>query len=235
MVERVPAELVHHRRHEDRRVGDAPGDHDLRSGLQRLHDRLGAEVDLGGDELRLERRGRPAVLHDGVGQLEHAVGDQAAAHRRDLHAALSVLAQPVHDALGSAFGIDPALVRHDARAAPQAPGQHRLHAIVEIGVVARERRVAPRAHLGGRHRRLRHRLEAQVIEIALLGVERRRLDAVAPPRRPGADADGFCHSLSDALLPRALRSPDPGRARRVPLRAADHVAEWPHAEGSFTE
>jgi hypothetical protein len=55
VVERIPAELVHHRRHEDRRVGDAAGDHDLRTGLQRLDDGLGAEVDLGRDQRRRER------------------------------------------------------------------------------------------------------------------------------------------------------------------------------------
>ena len=47
VVERIPAELVDHRRDEDRRIGDAAGDDDLRAGLQRLDDRLGAEVHLG--------------------------------------------------------------------------------------------------------------------------------------------------------------------------------------------
>ncbi len=72
-------------------------------------------------------------------------------------------------------------------------GQHRLHAIVEIGVVAGKGRIAARAHLRGRDGGLGHGLEAQIVEIALLGVERGGLDAVAPPGRAGADADRVFH------------------------------------------
>ena len=194
VVERVPAELVHHRRHEDRRVGHAAGDDDLRALLQRLDDGLGAEVDLGRDQVLAQRGSRLAVLEDRVGQRQHAVGDQAAVDGGHLHAARrSALAQPVHDALGRAARVDPALVGDDLRAALQARRQHRPHAVVEVGVVAGKGRVAARAHLRRRDRGLGHRLEAQVVEVAALGVEAGRLDAVAPPGGAGADTDHRLH------------------------------------------
>jgi hypothetical protein len=66
--------------------------------------------------------------------------------------------------------VDPALIADDPGAAAQAMRQHRAQTVVEIGVVAGEVRVASPAHLSGRDRRFGHGLEAQVIEIALLGV-----------------------------------------------------------------
>ena len=125
----------------------------------------------------------------GIGEVQHPVGDEAAGDRGHLDSTRSAeLAQPVHDPLGCALRIDPALVRDDLGAAPEAAGEDTLHAVVKIGVIAREIRVAALAHLRGGDGRLRHRLEAEVVEVALLCVEARRLEPVAPPRRSGTNA-----------------------------------------------
>ena len=50
MVQRIPTEFVHHRRHEDGRIGDAAGHDDLRALLERFDDRLRAEIDFGGNQ-----------------------------------------------------------------------------------------------------------------------------------------------------------------------------------------
>src|SRR5690606_17047927 len=199
MIERIPAELVDHRREEKRRIGDATGDHDPRPLRERLDDRFGPEIGFRRHEAVGEGGDRRAVLEDGAGDRQHAVRDQAAVDGGDLDAAMPELAKPVGDPLGRAARVDPALVGDDPRAVAHAAGQHRLHAVVEPGVVAREAAVAPGAHLGGRHRGLGHRLEAEVVERAMFGIGRGRLDTVSPPGRTGPDAQRPAHA--DAPLP----------------------------------
>ena len=46
-VHGVPAELKHHRRHEDGRVGHAPGHHDMRTGFERSDDGFGTQIGFG--------------------------------------------------------------------------------------------------------------------------------------------------------------------------------------------
>ena len=60
-----PAELVHRRPDGQRRIGDAPGDDDVRSLLQGLRDRLGAEVRIGADDARPDRLQRFARVEIG--------------------------------------------------------------------------------------------------------------------------------------------------------------------------
>ena len=58
IVAEVPAELVRRRADRQRRIGDAAGDDDARAELQRLDDRLRAEVGVGADDLVADGRER---------------------------------------------------------------------------------------------------------------------------------------------------------------------------------
>src|ERR1039457_68524 len=99
--------------------------------------------------------------------------------------------QPVDDALGRGVGVEPALVGDDLRAAREAAWQHALDAVIQVSIVAGEGRVAACSHLGGRYRGFGHGFEAEIIEIAFVGVEDRGLDPDVPPCGAGADADYF--------------------------------------------
>ena len=182
---------------------------------QRLDDRLGAEVGLGRDHVAAQGLHRPAVLEDGGAEAEHPLADHAAGDGGDLHPARAEPAQPLRDALRRALRVDPALVADDPGAALEAAGQHGPHPVVEVGVVSREVRIAPLADLRGGDGRLRHGLEAEVVEIAPLRVEPRGLDAIAPPRRPSPDAQP---ASAWSVPPRRLRAPAP---RRRPLLDPD--------------
>src|SRR5439155_18888661 len=107
----------------------------------------------------------------------------------------------VHDAIRSALGIDPALIRDDASAPAQAAGQHGFHAIVEIGVIAWKRWIPTRPHLGRGDSGLGHGLEAKVVEIAPLGIERGRLNPVSPPGGPRPDAQNLAHRYNSPNFP----------------------------------
>ena len=106
-----------------------------------------------------------------------------------LDAAAAKLAQPVADALGSALGVDPALVADDLRSALEAARQHSLHAIVGVGVVADKTGVAPLADPGGGDGGLSRGFEAEIVEVALLRVKPRRFNSIAPPCGPGVKAN----------------------------------------------
>ncbi len=179
----APVEFMHHRREKQRRIGDAAGDHDVSAAAQRLDDGLRAQICLRRDHVRGNRTHRRIVFQNGAAERGDAIGDEAAGDGCNLFSLCAMLAQQLNNALCRAVRIDPALIADDSGAAPEASGKHSLHTIVEIGVISGERRIAPLADLRRRHGRLSHRLETEIVEIAALGVEFRRLDAVTPPRR----------------------------------------------------
>ena len=183
VIERIPAELIHHRCNEQRRVGHAARHHYLRTVFERLHDGLGAHIGLGRNQRVFQRGGGLSVFHDRGRERQHPFRDQAAADRGHLHARNSHFAQQFDDALRGPFRVDPALVGDDARAAFHACRKHRAHSVIEIGVVARKGRVASGAHLRGRHGGFGHGFKTQVVEIAFFGVQAGGLHPVTPPRR----------------------------------------------------
>ena len=143
----------------------------MRALFQRVDDWLGAKVSLGRNKLVLKRRRRQAVFQNSVGEVEHAIGDEAAVDGGDPDAASAELAQPVNNAFCRAVRIDPSLVGDDLCSAFQASGQYGAHAIIEPRVVSGESRVATFAHLCCRNRCFGHRLETQIVEVALVGIE----------------------------------------------------------------
>ena len=90
--------------------------------------------------------GKPTVFQIGPGEFEHLICDKYTVYRGDPDSARAKFAQPMHDALGRAVGIVPALVNDDVRSAFQANRQHSAHAIVEPAVIAGETEVAAFAH-----------------------------------------------------------------------------------------
>ena len=172
---------MHHGSQEQRRIGHAARDHDLRAFRQSIDDGSGPEIGFGRNQRVGNALRRGTGLQDGGCQRQHAVGDQAAAHGRHLDAGDVQLAQQLDDAPCCTLRVDPPLVGDDARALAHAGRQHGSHAVVEIGVVAREGRVPSGPDLCGGDRGLGHGLEAQVVEPATLGIEGGGLDAVAPP------------------------------------------------------
>ena len=68
MIERIPVELVHHRRHENGRIRHPSTDDDVRTLFQCCDDRLGAQIHLGRNEGVCECRGGFAILENRVGR-----------------------------------------------------------------------------------------------------------------------------------------------------------------------
>ena len=170
VVKRIPAEFIHHRRHENRRIGNTTGDDNLRALFECGDDRFCAEIDFSRNQIFSKARSRLAVFQNRVGEIEHAIGNEATGYGGDFDAARTEFLEQLYDALCSAGWINPTLIADDFGTAFNTGRQHRLHAIVKIGVVARKIRIAPRAYLCGRNRRLRHGFEAQIIQVALLGI-----------------------------------------------------------------
>ncbi|MCY1230519.1 hypothetical protein D9M72_429320 [compost metagenome] len=184
----APAKGVDHRREEQRRVGNAPGNDDLGALLQRLHDWQCPFVRLGRYQRVAQRAHMGAALQqvqvlvaDGAGQVGGGDGG-------DLHTGQAQFLAQLRNAARGTERVDPALVADDARAVGDAMRQHGAHAFIEVGIVAGKGGVAPAPYLRGADGGLCHGLEAQVVEAAFARAERRGFDAVAPPAGAGADA-----------------------------------------------
>jgi len=217
-----PAEFEHQRREKQRRVGDATGDHNPGAGLQGGDDRLGAEIGFGRHQRGRQIGQRPAVFERMRGEARDARIQLAAADRRHTYSWVAQFGGQGGDALRRTLRVDPPLVRNDARALRQTMRQDGAHARIEPGVVAGKLRVAPLAHLRRRDGGLGHGLEAQVVEVAALGVEHRGFDAVAPPCRAGTDSDDLGQGFS------------PLRAAEGPRRACPLSRPWLRLDSAAT-
>ncbi len=186
-----PTELVHQRAQHHGGVDAAPGDDDLRAGIQRTGDGDGAEV---GVHRHQGGRHRLATVQLGaVGEFLLARQQVVAQHHADLdrHAGLGgnflqrLLAGQRIDAAGIGHHLDAARL--------DLAQQRRHHVLDEVGGIT----VVGIAHtLGGenRHGDLGEVVENQVIDITFMHQLRRGGIRIAPEGGGAADAHGFLRS-----------------------------------------
>ena len=115
----LPAELVHQRSERQARVGQPAADNDVRTFAQRLDERGGAEIDVGGLDLVADRGERFAGFHvvdlDALGDpVVELVENVVAGDDADLYLALQAeLACDIRDRVGTALDVYAAGVRED--------------------------------------------------------------------------------------------------------------------------
>ena len=169
---------MHQGRHEQRGIGGAACDHDLRAAGQRVADRADPEVGVGRNDALAQVRHRAAGLLQPVVVLAHLLKHVVAGDRRHL--------QPVQAELGGdgrsharrRDRVGCAHVGDDADPVAHAQAQHRPHP-------RRQQRVEPALGvaalglLGQRDGALGQAFEDQIVQRAMLDQLDRRLDPVA--------------------------------------------------------
>ena len=196
-----PAEFGDQRRHEDRRVRRAAGDHDVRAALQRLDDRGDADIGVGGNDAVAHRGDRLAVVERHVVVVK--VGeDVVAGDGGDLEPLEPELAGDCARRLGRGGGVGGAHVGDDLHLVPGADGQDRPHARREQRIVAGVR-VLHLDLLRERDRPLGEAFEHEVVETALFGELHGGLDPVSRIACAGTDPDGLHRftPLTDGNMP----------------------------------
>jgi hypothetical protein len=124
----------HGRPDRQRRIGDAPAHYDLRAGIERGGDRLGADVGVGADQ--------PHAVHFGPQLLaqQRALcgrGQVVALHHRNARRGNAELARHAGDVAGGCARVRRTEVADDANAMRQAARKHRAQHRVEQRLVAR--------------------------------------------------------------------------------------------------
>jgi hypothetical protein len=224
----APAQLVHHRRDEQRRVGDAPGHHHVGAARERLDDGSGAEVGDAEDDAVADGADVGAGVH--VAQLGAAVA-KLVDPRGDVVAGDGGHAQAAHAQLGSHLAHDGGCTGRvhatgvgDDADAPVA--RHREQRAHEGGEVASEPSagVVQPILLEDRHGQLGERVAADVRDVPMLRNRDGAIGRVAVEALTGSDADGphllitrptYTNGVS-ALRVRAAR----GGGRRRPCAPA---------------
>ena len=194
-----PAELVHQRCHEQRRIGDATREDDVGATRKRGQHGFRAKVCIGRHD-GTERRQRGARLHRGRRQIER-VEYVVAGDRGDLDGQLQS-SRDVDDGIRRRERVCGAEVAHELDAIAHERREQRFDALVQSRVVAGGR-IAPAAQLGQRDRALGKALEDQIIELAALCKIHGRIETIA--REAGAAAES--HSLHRPLLIRVQCPP----------------------------
>ena len=169
-----PAVRMQHRRREQRRVGDASGEHDVGPVVERSDDRTAAEVRVGG-----QRIGIVELVQDVVAQDDRDARPQPERPGERRH----------HRARTA--GVGGAGVRHDARPSIEAGREHGVHPLGESGVEPGVRIASP-LELAQGDRPLGQALEHEEVEVAPLGQVDGRIDAVVAEAgsRPDAHRSG---------------------------------------------
>jgi hypothetical protein len=186
---RCPAELVNLGRDEQRRIGGASRDHDVRSAGQGLDDRLGPDVRVGGNERVLQRgHGLPGLRDHEVPRL-YKIQHVVTGHGGDRQATNSKLPGDLSDNLRGRDRIRGPHVRDDRDLPLHADGQDRGHAIREHGIEARVWVEGLRL-LSERDRSLCETFEHEVVEVTFGGELDCRLDPIAGESCAAADPKG---------------------------------------------
>ena len=228
-----PAELVHERPEREGGVGRAAGHHDLGAGAERLGDRPGAEVRVGGDDAVADAGERPPVVQV---RERHAGGDELVEPRQEVVARYH--AERGREPLGAA-GLGDAVAAglhvHSARIGhhPDAPlhdlREHRAEHGDEVVGVA-EARVAGALALEDDHGDLGQEVEGDVVERPAPDLRGERARVVPPVAARVGDAQRLAHACgfyAAASPPRkaSRRSPEapPGTRQRAHLHDAAHL------------
>jgi hypothetical protein len=128
-----PAEMRAGRRHGERRIGDAAGNHDLRAGIQRIDQGLRSDVGVGADDPRALEGAAELLLKQRpvLGTGEVVPGDD-----RDARRLQAEFPGESSNVPGGAFRVGCAEVADDADAVLQAGGEDGSQQRLELRLVA---------------------------------------------------------------------------------------------------
>jgi hypothetical protein len=190
-----PAKVVHQGCQKQRWIGDAPGDDDLRVGLQRGQQGFGAQIGVGRDQLSLQ-------ITKGLGGFEHGQSQArlrqsgqhivAKDHRHFDFRQAQFTGNRQHR-MPSLQRVGRTHVADDAGAMGKAGGQHGAHAGSQHQVIACIRVFGP-LQLRQGNRALGQAFEHQIVQLALIGQLHGGRDAVTRVTCASANSDGrFVH------------------------------------------
>jgi hypothetical protein len=185
----TPAEVMRERRDEQRRVGDAAGDHDVGAGRERRQQRVGTDVRIGRDQRRVARQSFAGFHRDGIRiELgEHIVAGDGGNLDRQLEALRNI-----DDHIRCRQRIRRAEIADESRVVPLQQRQQRFDPRHEPRVVAL-RRITATAELCERDRALGQALENQVVEVTALGQQDRRVETIAGEARTTSESQRVGH------------------------------------------
>ena len=179
-----PAELVHDRCEEERRVGDAAGEDDIGLLAQALEQRFDAEVGIGGDD------GFARIEGEGCGEAGgNAVEDIVPFDPGDAQAGETEAAGDGGGLRGGGARIGRAHIGDDAGAIPCAVRQDCFHALGEQGIEAGAA-AAMAGQLGQSDGSLGEAFKDEVIEASVASEIHGGTDAIA--RETCSDSDAQC-------------------------------------------
>ena len=194
----TPAEVMHRRSEEERRIGHPSRDHDPRAGFQRATDNICAEIRVAGyhpGQERLERlagfhqRQLRVLLQDFRDVVPEYHGAPDIAERVFLHMAA--------DLARSGDRVGRPHVAYDAYVVPNAGRQHRRHAVHEARRVALFG-ILEAGKVFARDGALRQALEREVVDLPPLGQLDGRRNPVVGKTGPGADTQCSLHESTFA-------------------------------------
>ena len=185
----APGELVHQRREKQRRIAHPAGDHDIGAAGERLDDRLGAEIGVGGNHARGDVGDAALGFDERQVAPAQRICDIVAGDGGDLQARQAHLPRDRHRGADGADRVRGAHVGDDLHAVGDAGPQHRAEPLgeqrIEAGVG-----IAPACLLRERDGALGEAFEHEVVEVSAGGEVGRGLDAVARISGTGADPNG---------------------------------------------
>ena len=121
----LPAERVHERTERERRVGHAPGHHDVGALPERIGDRTRAEIDIGSDDLADAAQDRTIGFTRGERRGGQRAADVVAFDHRDARGFQPLLARQRKDALGRAARVGRPEIADDPDVVAKAAFEHR--------------------------------------------------------------------------------------------------------------
>ena len=202
----VPAEAMRERREEHRRIGEPAADDHVGVGLERRHDRVGAEIGVHADHRHADVGERAGLVHEGlIGR--HERGDVVAFDAGDLQALEPELARDRERALGRGARIGRAHIGDHRGAGLAAGGQQRAHAPLQQRIVA-ARGIGHAVAVGEGDRALAQAFQHDGVELAALDQIDGGVEPVGGEARAGADAERSTSSvaLQNAAIPGKNRS-----------------------------
>ncbi len=194
-----PAELVHQRCHEQRRIGDATREDDVGATRERGQHGFRAKVCIGRHD-GTERRQRHARLQRGR-RRSSASSTSSPVTAATLMGSFSRRAMSTTASAAASGFAAPKLLTSLTRLRTSVGSSDSTRSCKSRVVAAG--RIAPAAQLGQRDRALGKALEDQIVELAALGKIHGRIETIA--REAGAAAES--HSLHRPLLIRARCPP----------------------------
>ena len=220
-----PAEMVHQRGQEQRRVGHPASNHHVGTATQRGQQGIRTQIGIGRDQAAIQAAHRftgvqqrhVILLHPGQYVVTH--------HHRHAQALQPKLTRNLQHRVAGCLGVGRAHVGDDGGALLHTGRQHRAHALLQQRVVPLPW-VLHTPQLRQRYRAFGQALKHQRMQAATLGQVLRGVDTVAGITGAGADAVGLFHAAPTMPLrrTRTLKT-----QAEINARAGNLAEIWPGA------